>query len=102
MELAPLLREMKMLITDKVWMTIRAKFTVAERERLTNAICGQTICPPGIAIDLTKLSEDLKIKVKAARTITARALGLSRGLETKRWAHYSSDHRLPRTAPASC
>jgi len=54
----------KLLIMD-TWNHIRFDFTEEEKAKLNAAIIGETICPKGCVLDLTKLGTDLETKLSS-------------------------------------
>ena len=53
-------------VYDTVWNRIREQFTEDEKDELRQNICGQTICPRGMIVDLAGLSPQLATKVRTA------------------------------------
>jgi hypothetical protein len=41
-----------MFIRNSTWYRIRADFTEAEKSELSESITGESICPPGLTVDL--------------------------------------------------
>lgn len=61
------------------WEAIREAFSQEEKERLNAAISGETICPRGIVMDLSKLDPQLQAKftnaIETVREETDRKAG---------------------------
>jgi hypothetical protein len=54
-----------MLVAIKRWKEISYLFNQNEKNQLNKAITGETICPPGLAIDESKLDKQLLRKLKS-------------------------------------
>jgi hypothetical protein len=57
-------------IRDTTWNAIREQFTEDEKAVLRANVCGETICPRGLSVDLTglgPLAEKLSSAVKAVQ-----------------------------------
>jgi hypothetical protein len=56
------------LIRDTTWARIRERFSEEEKAELRQHICGETICPRGFVVDLSKVAiPGLADKLKRAR-----------------------------------
>jgi len=51
-------------VTDLRWSQIRGRFTAEEKAALQAAKHGETICPAGVTVDESTLSEDLATKLR--------------------------------------
>lgn len=55
-----------MFIRTPEWELIRSEYTEEEKQALRCAVSGETICPPGVALDEHRLSADLAQKLNAS------------------------------------
>lgn len=55
---------MSFLVRMDRWSAARGSFTEAEKAALNAAVAAETICPPGVTLDLAKLAPELQAKVR--------------------------------------
>jgi len=68
-----------MTITATRWAEIRDRFNQAEKDALTDAIQGQSICPKGWVVNENELEPELRAKIERLRKPVRREAVAGRG-----------------------
>jgi hypothetical protein len=57
-----------MLVHQTTWDKIREHFSSEEKLEMREAVSGETVCPPGVILDGSKLSLELRAKLDKYNT----------------------------------